>query len=265
MQSSNHSIGKIFHMEAIDPTFSEDQWEVVTFGPCAVYSKQLNNNMTRPDLFVIADISNKSFMETSHVIMNTLYILEKKYHSVHIIKFCYANSNINTMQDAAYAMRDEIKLDEKYVTIEPKTAYGVPKQKWVSNRTEVFKPVNDLNILCAKLVNHIITNMIKLTNIEVLGNCEVSSIAIHIVTMNPIYNALYLLAPKSPHYIEPLKKLDKYRLLSMKFYFGLSSDANDDKSIYDNMMDQFNITKYRSRIYSDVDICLDMIYDICLY
>lgn len=272
MQSENHS--KPIRIESIDPAFSEDLWQVSIYGSSAVYTKQLHHDRTRPDLFVITGISSKSFMGTAHVIMSTLHTIEKKYHSVHIIKFCHTNDSFKRMQNKACEKRDEMKLDEKFVTIEPNTAFGVSKQKWVSNRNEVFKPEIDFYILCAKLINYIITKM-KLQNIEVIGKCAGGCIAIHLITMNPNCTALYLASPGSPNFVEPLKKLDRDRLMSMKFYFGWPCDdtyqfmwgtAIEDKPTYDTMMEQIN-TKYKARIY-DVnghELHPDMICDICLY
>lgn len=273
MQSENHS--KTIRIEAIDPAFSEHLWQVTTYGSSAVYTKQLHHDMTRPDLFVITGISSKSFMGTAHVIMSTLHTIENKYHRVHIIKFCHTKNNIKDMQEKACAKRDKMKLDEKYINVEPKTAHDTPVRKWVSNRNEVFKPEIDFYILCAKLVNHIIINM-KLTNVEVIGKCAGGCIAIHLITMNPNCTALYLGSPGSPNFVEPLKKLDRDRLTSMKFYFGWPSNdtyqfmwgiAIDDKSTYDMMMEQFGVLHYKSRIYSEFghELHPDMICDICLY
>jgi hypothetical protein len=273
MQSKNHS--NSIHIEAIDPDFSEDLWQVTTYGPCAVYTKQLHTDTNRPNLFVVTGISAKSFLGTAHVIMSKLHVLEKKYHYVHIIKFCHKNDSMKRLQDTACAKRDEMKLDEKYINVEPKTAHDTPTQKWVSNRNLVFKPEIDFYILCAKLVNHIITSM-KITNIEVIGKCAGGCIAINLITMNSNCTALYLASPGSPNFVEPLKKLDRDRLMSMKFYFGWPYNdmyqfmwgcAIDDKSTYDMMMEQLGATHYKSRIYGNFghELHPDMICDICLY
>ena len=268
-------------IEAIDITFSEDRWHVYTFGPCAVYMKQVSYNTNRPDLFVVTGISADSMISTSRIIMRQLSTLEKKYHRIFIIKFCHSNNYIDDMHKKACEQRDEKKLDEKIIEFPAKSASELPKKRWVSNRSEVYKPELEFYNLMAKLVNHIITQELMLTNVEVLGKSAGGCIAIDLVGMSIVYNALYLASPASPMNVIKLTELGFAKRQTMRFHFGWPVNdmyllkwnivSRDDKSNYDIMMEKLNIVNYKSRIYDMIEINNghelhpDMITDICLY
>jgi hypothetical protein len=245
-----------------------------TFGPCAVYMKLLSPETDLPDLFVVTGISAESMISTSRIIIMQLDTLKKKYHRIFIIKFCHTNDSLKRMHTKACELRDGIKLEEKFITIPAKSASEVPKRKWISNRNEVYKPELDFYTMMAQLVNHIITKELLLTNVEVLGKSAGGCIAIHLITMNPIYTALYLASPASPFNVIKLKELEISRKQSMRFHFGWPENDikyRDQKFLYDNMMEKLEIVNYRSQMYSMIEINKghelhpDMINDICLY
>ena len=260
--------------ESIDSAFSSDRWHLYTFGPSAVYMKQLSEESEFPDLFVVTGISAESMISTSRIIIMQLDTLKKKYHRIFIIKFCHTNDSLKRLHTKACDLRNKMKLEEKFVIIPAQSASEVPKQKWFSNRNQVYKSELDFYTMIAQLVNHIITKELLLTNVEVLGKSAGGCIAIHLVTMNPIYTALYLASPASPFNVSKLKELEISRKQSMHFHFGWPVNDiiyRDQKYLYDNMIDEIEIVNYKSQMYSMIDINdghelhPDMINDICLY
>ena len=258
-QSSNYVLTR----ESIDSSFSSHVWNVYNFGPSAVFEYVLSGNDNHPDLFVVTSISSNSMISTSRVIIGMLHMLEKKYRRVFIMKFCHTMNTIKDTHTEVCMKRDEMKLEEKTITIEKETAYMLPRTMVISNIREYYKVEIDFYIILSKLVNHIITKELKLTNVELLGKSAGGCIAIHLANLDPIYHALYLASPASPLLLTDLQRK------TMKIHIGWPYNDikyNCMKSSYDNMMDKYK--SYSSRMYDFCEVAdghelhPDMICDI---
>lgn len=239
-QPSNY----VLTQESIDPSFSSHIWNVYNFGPSAVFEYVLSSNNEHPDLFVVTSISSASMIATSRIIISMLHMLEKKYRRVFIMKFCHTMNTIKDTHNEVCAKRDEMKLEEKTITIEKETAYMFPRTMVISNIREYYKVEIDFYIILSKLVNHIITKELKLTKVELLGKSAGGCIAIHLANLAPIYHALYLASPASPLLLTDLQ------MKTMKIHIGWPYNDikyNCMKSSYDNMMS--NNKYYSSRLY----------------
>ena len=248
----------------IDREFSSHEWNQYNFGPSAVFEYILSYDDSRPDLFVIASISEVSMIETTKIIISMLHVLEKKYRRIFIIKFCHMNNKIQEAQKNVCMKRDEIKFEEEHkkIIIKKETASTPEQYVYVSNNIKYYKPEMEFYNVLATMVNYIITYELKLTNVELLGKSAGGCIAINVANMSN-YKALYLASPASPSYLSDLKKK------TMKVHIGWPCNDlkyNHMKYKYDSMMEAYNT--YSSRIYSIWDksdgheLHPDMLYDI---
>jgi hypothetical protein len=232
-------------IESIDSNFSSHKWNLYEFGSTAVYEHILSHDMMLPDLFVVTSISEKSMLATSRVIISMMHMLTNKYHRVFIMKFCHSNNNIMDAQKSACMKRDEMKLEEKQVIIKKETATSFAEYKTISNIEEFYKPEIEFYINVARCVNHIITQELKLKNVELLGKSAGGCIAIYLANMASIYNALYLASPASPFQLKPLQRK------TIKVHVGWPCNDikyNCMKSVYDIQMEQYE-QSYSSKIY----------------
>jgi hypothetical protein len=230
---------------SIDSNFSSHMWNQYEFGSTAVFEHILSYDTSLPDLFVVTSISEKSMLATSRVIISRMHMLTSKYHRVFIMKFCHNNNNIMDAQKSACMKRDEMKVEEKQVMIKKETAYSFAEYKTVSNIEEFYKPEIEFYMNIASAINYIITQELKLKNVELLGKSAGGCIAIYLANLSPIYNALYLASPASPFQLKPLQKK------TIKIHVGWPCNDikyNCMKHIYDMMMEQYG-QSYSSKIY----------------
>jgi hypothetical protein len=196
------------------------------FHPCSIYKISLNQTNNN-NLFLIPNISNQSFEETIGMVITKLDTLAKKYKDIYIFNFCHAN---NMMQDM----------------IEEKTndMYDIFIKKFATS------------------INNIISNLLHISNVELLGVANGNMIILAMIGMNNIYTSIYI---TNIFHNFDIKKLTNKRI---NCYFALEYDDidtyyyNDIKDYLDN-----NHIQYKLRIYDNSEgfiIHPDLLNDITL-
>lgn len=208
-------------------------WKVHIYGSIGLYELKINKDTTLPTLFGIPNIDNIEMEDMMKVIIGLLPILEKKYHKICIIKFCYINNMMKESMDKASIGRDDIKTDD--ITI-------------------INKDLIDYYEKCAMLTHYIIINR-KLRNVEVLSKDKGCCIAVNLVSKSTNYSKLNLMSPDSLC----LLKLNHIKNIKMHVGWNCNMKSMHDKDMYDMAIKKLNITQYISKMY---EYWGDMINDI---
>ena len=209
-------------------------WKVHIYGSIGLYELKINNTNNLPVFFAIPGIDNISMENTMKIIVGSLPVLEKKYHKIFIINYCYSNNMMKESMDKASIGKDDIKSDDIDI---------------------MNKDINDFYEKCSLLTHFIISNM-GLKNVEVFGKCNGNMIATNLISKSSIYKALYLTSPKNQF------KLNYDKCISMKFYFGwlCCDNVMYEKYTYDMTVKQLKVYNYKSKLYEYWE---DMLNDIC--
>jgi hypothetical protein len=200
------------------------------------------NQDDKPVLFVVAGISHKSFLGTSHIILNKLTELGTKFKEIYLVEYDSFKDN----QNEACINRDKIKIKSKDID-------------------KIYNPELEMNDQIANYLNNIITNILQLTNVHLLGKCNGAWIITLLLLKNPIYKGLYLAVPGIPFNIDILDQLRDDRLEEINFIFGwLKQDgylfnwgrkSNQEKKYYDETIEDIKgkrlTIKYKSIEYDN--------------
>lgn len=200
------------------------------FHPCSIYRISLNQNNDN-NLFLIPNINKQSFEKTIGMVITKLDTLAKKYKDIYIFNFCHMN---NTMLDIVN------KIDEEKTN----DMYDMFIKKWAGS------------------INNIISNLLHISNVELLGVGNGNMIILAMIGMNNIYTSIYI---TNIFHNFDIKKLTNKKI---NCYFALEYDDidtyyyNDIKDYLDN-----NHIQYKLRIYDNSEgfiIHPDLLNDIAL-
>jgi hypothetical protein len=193
---------------------------------------QLNDDLTKPILFVIAGFSQDSFMSAAYVILTKLKLLGTKFTSIYILDY----SSMKKFQDTICGER---KTDLGHFDTEPEER---------------------LNKKIATSIHEILT-MLNLDNIHLLGKSNGGWIVTLLLKMYPeLYKGLYLAVPGIPNPDKYLLRMDPSILEGINFVFGFSQQdnykfsfgkiSNQEKDRYDdilfNLKEKIPELKYRT-------------------
>lgn len=198
----------------------------------------------KPVLFAMAGISSKSFSNSAKVVVENINKLKGKFSSVYIINY----DPLKTYQNAACGAYDQLKGKSM-----------LRKELSDKELNVIYKAEIDLNIEIASIMNKIITEDLKLKDVHILGKCNGGFVGLELVSISPIYKALYLAVPGSPIHIQPLTKLSAKRLKEIDFIFGwndnddykfnFTPESRMEKDIYDSEMEKLGASKYKSYMF----------------
>jgi hypothetical protein len=209
---------------------------------------------TKPDLVAMASYSLKSFCGSSKIITECIEELKGKFKGVYIINL----EAYKPIQETRCAKRNSIYKDKikeeipKFVRRDHELCY------------HIHLPEIRLSEETAVVVNNLIINpdYLGLTNVHLLGKCSGASVAIEVLSLSPIYKALYLAVPGIPNHLMPLLKVPKDRLDKMKIIIGWNENDRfefkwgisiDEKLFYDAQIreiDKDGIINYQPHIFS---------------
>jgi len=183
-----------------------------------IIKKTFEGDERRPDLVAMAGLSFKSFCGSAEVITQNIDKLKNKFKNVYII-------NLNPFKDYQNdACKEYKKIFEDHNGNED--GYMFRTKRTPEEFNEIYGNEIKLDDEIAGIINEIITEKLKLTDVHVLGKCQGGSVSIQLVSKSDVYKALYLAVPGSPSHITPLYKISKERLEKMNFIFGWND--NDD-------------------------------------
>jgi pimeloyl-ACP methyl ester carboxylesterase len=197
---------------------------------------QLNKDETKPVLFMLAGLSSSSFANSSYILLDKLDVLQRKFKNIYMIQY----ASFKDDQTKACDLRDTLKDD-------------------------IYSPELRMNSVIANDVHNIIKSL-DLINVHLLGKCNGAWITMLLLTLDPIYKALYLAVPGIPSSVDILKSIDPIRLQEIKFIFGWTQQdgyiyhwnikSNQEKARYDEnigkIQDEKNITlDYKSFMYDN--------------
>ena len=220
-----------------------------------IIKKTFSKNKNKPVLIMMAGISFSSFCNSAEIIVENIQKLKKKYKKVYII-------NLNPFKgyqiDVCTNYRDIMKLKLNKDSI---NRNELTKKEFKL----IYESENKLNIQMAVIINDIISNKLKLTNVHLLGKCAGGGIVLELVSLNNIYTGVFLAVPASINHIKPLRKVSKERLENISFIFGWNKNDNYkfnfvsesilEKSTYDKEIGKLELSmniqvNYQSYVFS---------------
>lgn len=207
--------------------------------PIYIIKIKLNDD-PKPILFCLAGFSNKSFSNTSNVILPKLDDLTTKFSQIYLFEY----DSLKKSQDIACKERKSLETSELEELSRPE---AVLNEKIASNIHEI-------------LTNHTVLSEYQKNNIHILGKCNGGWIATLLLLKSPNYKGLYLAVPGIPLGMEIIKEIEKERFNDINFVFGWRSDDGfeffwkrqsfEEKHEYDCTMEELKIKhqeiKYKS-------------------
>jgi hypothetical protein len=193
---------------------------------------ELNKDEDKPVLFMVGGVSNRSFGNSSKILLDKLDVLTNKFKNIYMIEY------------------DSFKGDQ---TIACQKRNDIDKENQ-SNKTknDIYKPELDMNSEIANNVHNIIMSL-GLTDVHLLGKCNGAWITILLLLKSTEYKALYLAVPGIPLSVKILETIPEDRLKTIKFIFGwVQQDgfefpwnikSNQEKDRYDSNMEKIAAEK----------------------
>jgi hypothetical protein len=154
---------------------------------------ELNKDESKPVLFMVGGLSNRSFGNSSKILLDKLDVLTNKFKNIYMIEY----ASFYDDQVTACGLRDSLDKTEN----------------------DIYKPELDMNSEIADNVHRIIEDL-RLNDVHLLGKCNGAWITILLLLKSSIYTALYLAVPGIPLSIKILETIDEKRLQAIKFIFG---------------------------------------------
>jgi hypothetical protein len=198
--------------------------------PMYIVKIKLNDD-EKPILFCLAGFSNKSFSNTSNVILPKLDQLRTKFSQIYLFEY----NSLKKSQDIACKERKSLETSDLEELSRPE---AVLNKKIASNIHEI-------------LTNHTVLSEYQKNNIHILGKCNGGWIATLLLLKSPNYKGLYLAVPGIPLGMEIIKEIEKERFNDINFVFGWRSDDGfeffwkrqsfEEKHEYDNTMEELKI------------------------
>ena len=179
----------------------------------SILGKFFDINKYKSSLVILIDRNDDSFNNSIQVIIQNIDKFKNKYNAVYIIDLnpfkeyivdaCHQTDILRSTRPSS--LRSNLSSEDFNV---------------------IFKDTMDINLQMAKIINELIFNNMRISNIELLGISRGGGIAINLLPLNINYKALYLSSPESPNHIMPLYNIDKDRLKNIRFIFGWNSNDN---------------------------------------
>ena len=198
---------------------------------------------TKPNLVVMAGISFASFCGSAEVIVQNIESLRRKFKGVYII-------NLQSYKDFHGKQCGE--RDKKIISSGKTIVEQIPRSEKIF--FEIHKPEINFSEQVAIVVNNLISNplYLGLTDVHLLGKCAGAGVAIEILSLSPIYKALYLAVPGIPNHVVPLLKVPTDRLREINIIIGWNENdiypfkwgkSIDEKVYYDAKIKEIEATK----------------------